>query len=144
MLPLSLKIWLSSLILGRHKCIRRGGSDPWAGGPPPDARIDFLGRIPLTRPPSPSLNSGSSVSSQAQCSLCVLSLEIRQQIWESALGGHTFHLVMREERLAACYCVSADPTTCNRGYGGCRVGFTGDLPAEIGQLLSLLLACKQM
>ena len=119
--------------------------DPYAAGPPPVARIDFLGRQPLTRPPSQNtIPEISSLDSNAQSPLAVFPLEIRQQIWEDVLGGHTFHIGYMKGRLVADYCLSPDDSTCNLSGAKCQIKFTGTIGKGVGGTLSLLLVCRQM
>jgi hypothetical protein len=125
-----------------------------APGPTPDARIDFLGRMPLTRPSSPSQTSECNSECDSECDskigkesklqpqplLVVLPAEIRQQIWKDVLGGFTFHLKLERERLKGWICLSPDPLYCNNA---------SDLHLrtsrlERRRLISLLLTCRQM
>lgn len=108
-------------------------------GHPPITRIDLSGeRNPLTRPPSPRLETEIATDLPQECLLLdVLPLEIRQLIWEEVLGGHYFHLDIQSFVLTGGLCVAPTPNTCYNG--GCRVQF----PDEKNLLLPILLSCKQ-
>jgi len=86
-------------------------------------------------------------------SLGLLPLEVRQQIYEEVLAGHTFHLRVQysyrksRPQLTSEYCLSTDFEKCDteRGVHTCRVGLGDYLPPPtISGLLSLLLTCKHM
>ena len=121
-----------------------------AAGPAPDARIDFLGRIPLTRPSSPNQISecssdsastseiGTECELQPQPFLEVMPPEIRYQIWKDVLGGFSFHLKLERRRLRGWVCMSQDPSTCNSDKT-LRCG-----PSERQYMISLLLICRQV
>jgi hypothetical protein len=131
-----------------------------AAGPTPDARIDFLGRILLTRPSSPSqasecdseCNSESNSESASiskirnesklehQPLLLVVPAEIRQQIWKDVLGEFAVHLKLERRRLKGWIGLSSDPSNCNSSkafrYGPGRLDF------KRRKIISLLLICR--
>lgn len=57
-----------------------------------DVRIDFQGRVPLTRPSSP--NSEDGTIEEERPRLMALPSELRMQVWEQVLGGMAFHLFL--------------------------------------------------
>jgi hypothetical protein len=77
-------------------------------GPPPVGIVDHLKRTSLTRTQSPASEDGIDKNSPHTL-LDVLPLEVRQQIWETILGGHSFHLKIRQGQLVALRCVSSEP-----------------------------------
>lgn len=95
--------------------------------------------------------TGSESSQRASLLLRRLPPEIRWQIWKLCLGGRTIHLRLGQSgQLHAIVCLSPRPELCDEyevNYGGqygcSRYGFyENGMP--MGQLLSLLLSCKQM
>ena len=100
--------WIQNLLPAQPTSeVKYGAED--AAGPTLDARIDFLGRITLTRSSSASQTSecnsecifkiGNESTLQPQPLLVVLPAEIRQQIWKDVLGGFAFHLRLEQRRL---------------------------------------------
>lgn len=121
--------------------------DRFARKPPPDVRVDPSGgRKPLTRPPSPRLDPEIEADRPRACSILdVLPLEVRQQIWADVLGGHRFHLEIREAVFVGWLCVSPKSNTCGSGRDDCRrLLYNGDIKLEKNLLLPLLLSCKHM
>jgi hypothetical protein len=118
-------------------------------GPPPVGIADHLKRTSMTRAPSPASEDGIDKQSP-HILLDVLPLEVRQQIWETILGGHSFHLKIRQGQLVALRCLSSDPTNCKdtnwevhpkherRERERHRKGRKRD------SLLPILQSCKQM
>jgi hypothetical protein len=146
--------WIQNLLPARRPCqVELYGAHD-AAGPTPDARIDFFGRIPLTRPSSPSEASecdsecdsecifkiGNESKLQPQPLLVVLPAEIRQQIWKDVLGGFAFHLKLERRRLRGWVCLSPDPLYCNSAPAMHRR--TSRLDTR--HIISLLLTCRQM
>lgn len=115
--------------------------------PPIDKRLNIPGRIPLTRPTSPTSpgrqirnqgflpqisNKSSTDYSQRcrsdvhfSCHLLRLPLEIRVQIWEVVLEEHTFHLYLigkhhrakGPRHLSGRICESLNPNICGLPQG---------------------------
>jgi len=126
-----------------------------APGPAPDCRIDILGRIPITRPSSPSTTLSSTKGSKCNSEwdsessyiplkgnkssiLAVLPLEIRQYIWRGVLGQRSCHLKLERRRLKGWVCFSQDPSICDSN-SRLSCGRLGKL-----HRISLLLTCRQM
>lgn len=119
-------------------------------GPPIDVRIDFHGRLPLTRPSSP--DSEDNIKVEARPRLMALPSEIRMQIWEDVLGGMAFHLfltmldeydISTPRQLRGQSCEFPNHKLCNpdpesKYRGG------GRFHRERYEHISLLLTCKQM
>jgi hypothetical protein len=134
---------------GKTSSRRNRRTDPNVQAPLPIVQIDFAGRIPLTRPPSPRPVPIPESDVGSKSLLDTLPLEIRQQIWKEVVaGGRTFHLVMVEvqfeRRLRAPECRSPNPGTCN---GSCRrLGGPGASAVKPGKkfLLPLLLTSRKM
>jgi hypothetical protein len=128
---------------------RNRRTDPDVRAPLPIVKIDFTGRVPLTRPSSPTPVPIPENNLGSKSPLDTLPLEIRQQIWEEVVaGGRTFHLVMvevlLERRLRAPECRSPNPGTCN---GSCRrLGGPSASAVKPGKkfLLPLLLTSRKM
>jgi hypothetical protein len=130
--------------------------------PIPKTRIDFLGRIPVTRPSSPSEDSECNSDCDSECEfkiarisqtgkeesklqplLMLLPTEIRQQIWKDVLGGFTIHLHLEHRRLRGWVCCAPDPKNCNNVKAfHCAPG--GRLDIERKEIISLLLVCRLM
>jgi hypothetical protein len=144
MYPLNPLQWLGSVVFGnRHRrngpCRHRRRSNSRKA--PPLVRIDLSGeRNPLTRPPSPRLDSP-----RACLLLDVLPLEIRQLIWAEVLGDHYLHLRVEKGILIGGLCVSPTPNTCHSGHNHCRFRHPDPrIELEKYFLLQILLSCKQM
>jgi hypothetical protein len=147
------KIWLQahlSRISSKTPVVpRRHLPYPRLLGPPPVGIADHLRRTSITRAPSPASEDGIDKHS-LHILLDVLPLEVRQQIWETILGGHSFHLKIRQGQLVALRCLSSDPTNCTdtnwevhpkhkrRERERYRKGRKRD------SLLPILQSCKQM
>jgi hypothetical protein len=138
--------WLNAILPTSE---RRPGSYRSGGGPPPERLINPVGRIPLTRPPSLNPNPEEdtkiqqTLRSYPRCFLDLFPLEIRLQIWEIILGGHTFHLKLGWKRVLSCICESREPQ-CTGTYN-CWLPPTSESKSmERRHLISLLLTCGQM
>jgi hypothetical protein len=142
--------WLTTVITGTRN---RG----YCGGvhrvgkrirlPPPDVRIDLSdGRHTLTRPTSPRPEARIAIDSRSL--LDVLPLELRQLIWAEVLGGHVFHLKMREGVLTGQICLTPWGKACSRGSFSCQLPLSDKKNKKIKRqkhfLFPILLSCKQM
>jgi hypothetical protein len=134
--------WIQNLLPAQPTSeVKYGAED--AAGPTLDARIDFLGRITLTRPSSASQTSecifkiGNESKLQPQPLLVVLPAEIRQPIWKDVLGGFEFDLKLERRRQKGWVCLALDPSNCNSAKAF-RCG-PGRLDLERRKIISLLL-----
>lgn len=128
---------------------------------PPQSRIDFAGRKPLTRPSSPDMSSHSDSDSAHDLSpqptplLTILPPEIRCQIWKEALGGRSYHFIIRHNRLLSSWIYEdteanpddsqhwpwrSRPSDPHRGYQP-RPPVSNEELLERQHVLALLLTC---
>jgi hypothetical protein len=147
--------WLTTVITGtrnrRHRgCVRPPGARH-IRLPPPDVRIDLSdGRHPLTRPTSPRLEAqiARDLRPISLSLLDVLPLELRQLIWAEVLGGHVFHLEMREGVLIGQICLTPWGQSCSCGYFACSLPLPDKRNKKTKRqkrfLFPILLSCKQM
>ena len=125
------------------------GFDDSTGGPLLRARIGFTNRSNCSSLSRPNLDSGVWPTLQSQSTFNLLPLEVRQQIWRDAFGGHAFHLMIHghDRRFVGWMCGSPDPRTCRMDrYGGrCRPWPLSEAETkERRDMLALLRACRQM
>lgn len=144
-MPHAFSKWVYTLFPSQAPRAKETG-DLLVQGPVPNA-LNIAGRFALTR----SSSRATASPPNARSFLEILPLEVRSLIWEEALGGHTFHLEMQDTRLGAAFCVSADPSSCNRGSNrGSVAGYACrsrgphnrmplEMPDEIGKLLNLFV-----
>ncbi|CZT05584.1 uncharacterized protein RAG0_11603 [Rhynchosporium agropyri] len=122
----------------------------------PEVRIDYLKRIPLTRPSSPDPRSGKKsrrmLNPQKGCSLMALPVELRLQIWKEALGGETIHLFhapndlksLKKGRVRLVGSLHGDRASCRYRAGSCEYERRSGEIHLSRRLVSLLQTCKQI
>ena len=143
--------WLTTIISGTRGR-RRYSRHPRRAGrhirlPPPDVRINLSGgRHPLTRPTSP--RPELQIARDSRSLLDTLPLELRQLIWAEVLGGHVFHLEIREGVLTGQICLTPCGKSCSRGHFSCSLPLPDKRNKKIKRqkhfLFPILLSCKQM
>jgi hypothetical protein len=143
--------WLTTVVTGTRNRRHRGCVRPPGGRhirlPPPDVRIDLSGgRHPLTRPTSP--RPEAQIAKDSRSLLDALPLELRQLIWAEVLGGHVFHLEIREGVLTGQICLTPWGKSCSRGHFSCSLPLPDKRNKKIKRqkhfLFPILLSCKQM
>jgi hypothetical protein len=145
-------VWWFTTVISGTRSRRRHGSHPRRAGrhirrPPPDVRIDLSdGRHPLTRPTSPRPEAQTARGSRSL--LDALPLELRQLIWAELLGGHVFHVEIREGVLTGQVCLIPRGKACSRGHFACSLPLPDERSKTITRqklfLFPILLSCKQM
>jgi hypothetical protein len=143
MVSFSMPPWLSSQVAGKQSQDQTRDDhnhvDIYHRKSLPSARRNFLRRV--------SFRQSEAHTKSPRGLLDVLTLEIRQNIWEDVLGYHSFHLNIKFQayRFTGLLCLSPDPNTCRRGRDGCRVRLSDEQSeSERNMLLPILLVCKQM